>query len=66
MKGYDEVIIYDIYAARENLSELVKKVPALKGISTLKELGNKFAQACNGTYVDKFETIIKRINEAGK
>jgi hypothetical protein len=46
MKGYDDVIIYDIYAARENLTELVKKVPALKGITTLKELGNKFANAC--------------------
>jgi UDP-N-acetylmuramate-alanine ligase len=65
-KGYDEVIIYDIYAARENLSELVKKVPALKGISTLKELGNKFAQACKGTYIDNFDIITKRINEAWK
>lgn len=65
-KGYDEVIIYDIYAARENLSELVRKVPALKGITTLKELGNKFAQACKGTYIDNFDTIIQRINDAGK
>ncbi|MCX6823101.1 MAG: Mur ligase family protein [candidate division SR1 bacterium] len=66
MKGYDEVVIYDIYAARENLLELVKEVPELKGIKTLKELGNKFASACGGTYIDTFETITKKINEAKK
>jgi UDP-N-acetylmuramate--alanine ligase len=38
IKKYDEAIIYDIYAARENLSELVKKIPALKNIKTLEEL----------------------------
>lgn len=65
-KGYDEVIIYDIYAARENLSEFVKKVPALKWITTLKELGNKFAQACKGTYIDSLDIITKKINEASK
>lgn len=66
MKWYDEVIIYDIYAARENLEELVKRVPALKWIKTLKELGNKFASACWWTYIDDFNIIEKRINEAKK
>ena len=66
MKWYDEVIIYDIYAARENLEELVKKVPALKGISTLKELWNKFASACGWTYIDNAKDIINKINEAKK
>lgn len=66
MKWYDEVIIYDIYAARENLLELVQEVPELKWIKTLKELGNKFANACWWTYIDNFETIMKKINEAKK
>ena len=30
LKPYDKTIIYDIYAARENLADLVKKIPALK------------------------------------
>jgi UDP-N-acetylmuramate-alanine ligase len=46
MKGYDEVTIYDIYAARENLKELIKKKKELKHIKTLKELGDNFAEAC--------------------
>jgi len=46
LKKYDQVIIYDIYAARESLQELVKKIPTLKNITTLKELGDKFANAC--------------------
>ncbi len=66
MKWYDEVIIYDIYAARENLLELVKEVPALNWIKTLKELWNKFASACWWTYIDDFESITKKINEAKK
>lgn len=66
MKDYDEVVIYDIYAARENLSELVKQVPALKWITTLKELGNKFAHVCKWTYIDHPKEIITKINEAKK
>lgn len=66
MKWYDEVIIYDIYAARENLLELVQEVPELKWIKTLKELGNKFASACWWIYSDDFQTIEKKLNEANK
>ena len=66
MKWYDEVIIYDIYAARENLEELVKEVPELKWITSLKELGNTFASACWWIYIDDFKTIEKKINEASK
>jgi UDP-N-acetylmuramate--alanine ligase len=66
MKWYDQVFIYDIYAARENLEELIKKVPALKWITTLKELWNKFASACWWTYIDNFQAIGKKINEAKK
>jgi len=65
-KAYDKTIIYDIYAARENLAELTKKIPALKDITTLKSLGNKFAKACGWIYRENFEQIIKDIESAAK
>jgi UDP-N-acetylmuramate-alanine ligase len=46
LKNYDQVIIYDIYAARENLSDLTKKIPSLKDITTLSQLGNTFSETC--------------------
>jgi UDP-N-acetylmuramate--alanine ligase len=66
MRWYDEVIIYDIYAARENLEELVKEVPELRWINSLKELGNTFASACWWVYMDNFKDIVQKINEAKK
>jgi len=32
----------------------------------LKELGNKFASACGGTYIDNSKDIIAKINETEK
>ncbi len=66
LKKYDQVIIYDIYAARENLQELVKKIPTLKNITTLKALGDKFADACGWVYIDKFEKVVKEIQDTKK
>ena len=66
LKKYDQIIVYDIYAARENLSELVKKIPTLKDIKTLKQLGDKFAEACGWIYTDKFEDITKEIEQTDK
>lgn len=66
LKQYDKVIIYDIYAARENLTELVKKIPALHEIKNLKALWDKFATACGGIYTDQFDNIITEINETKK
>lgn len=66
LKTYDQVIIYDIYAARENLSDLIAKIPALKNIKTLPQLGNTFAEACGWIYTDKFEHITKAINSTKK
>ncbi len=65
-KLYDKITIYDIYAARENLEELTKKIPALKNITTLKSLGNKFAKACGWLYRDDFATITKDIESTTK
>ena len=66
LKKYDKILIYDIYAARENLWNLIKKIPTLKDIKTLKQLGDKFAKACWGNYTDKFEDITKEIKQANK
>lgn len=66
LKKYDQVVIYDIYAARENLQELVKKIPTLKNITTLKALGDKFADACGWRYIDKFEKVVKEIQDTKK
>lgn len=56
-KAYDHFLVYDIYAAREDLQQLIKQIPALKDIHTLWALGEQFAQACGGTYSDQFDTI---------
>ncbi len=66
LKKYDQVMIYDIYAARENLSELVKKIPTLKNIKTLNNLGDHFADACWGIYTTDFSLITKHIEETKK
>ncbi|MEI6426341.1 MAG: Mur ligase family protein [Candidatus Absconditabacteria bacterium] len=59
-KGYDKVIIYDIYAARENLSDFDFSRRG-NNIHNIEELGNVFAKACGGTYTDQrsdIETVI--------
>ncbi|MFA7298100.1 MAG: cyanophycin synthetase [Candidatus Absconditabacterales bacterium] len=66
LNKYDTTVIYDIYAARENLQELIKKIPTLKGIKNIQQLGNNFAEACGGTYIDTFESITKVIQKAEK
>lgn len=45
-KAYDHFLVYDIYAARENLQELTQKLPELHDIKTLSALGDQFAKAC--------------------
>ena len=66
LEKYDTTIIYDIYAARENLHELTKKIPTLNNIKTLEELGNTFAKACKWTYTDNFENIQTILQETNK
>lgn len=56
LKAYDKVIIYDIYAARENIKDFVDKQAFIKkeNIKTLNDLGNHFAKVCDGTYTTDF------------
>jgi len=47
LKKYDDVIIYDIYAARENIKDFLKHHTFLNemNIKTLEDLGREFAKA---------------------
>ena len=55
-KGYDEVIIYDIYAARENLQDFDFSRRG-ENIHNITELGTTFAKACGGIYIEKRNTL---------
>ncbi|MEI7557357.1 MAG: cyanophycin synthetase [bacterium] len=48
LKKYDKVIIYDIYAARENIHDFIDHHAFIKEehITTLEDLGNHFAKEC--------------------
>lgn len=62
LKLYDDVIIFDIYAARENLPELLKNSP-IKWIQDIDELWQKLAEKSNGIYtkdIKKIEQTIKK------
>jgi len=66
LKKYDQIIIYDIYAAREHLWMLTKRIPALKNIKTLNDLGDHFAKECWWIYTTDFSVITKEIQKAQK
>jgi len=59
-KWYDEIYIYDIYAARENLSDFDFS-RRWDNIHNIVELWNTFAKACSGTYTDQRSDIEKII-----
>ncbi len=68
LKKYDNIQIYDIYAARENMDEIMEHHKFLKDINikTLDDLGTEFAHACGGTYTTNFSVITKIIEETAK
>jgi UDP-N-acetylmuramate-alanine ligase len=65
IRPYDKVIIYDIYAARENVTELIKKFQSthawFKETINLQELWTIFAQECWWKYVKNREDVKKEI-----
>lgn len=63
LKKYDKVIIYDIYAARENIHDFIDHHAFIKEehITTLEDLGNHFAKECWGIYTKDFTMITKEI-----
>lgn len=68
LKNYDQVMIYDIYAARENIKDFIDHHTFIKkeNIKTLNDLGNHFAKECWGTYTTNFSVITKEIQKAQK
>ncbi len=68
LKKYDNILIYDIYAARENIKDFVDHHAFIKkeNIHTLNDLGNHFAKECWWKYTDDFSVITKEIQKAQK
>lgn len=58
---YDEVVIYDIYAARESL-DIVKQI-WINWVETLKDLWDTFAKECNWTYIESFDVLKQKIED---
>lgn len=63
----DQVYIYDIYAAREQLEELKALFTQhhFQDISSFEMLGQKFAEAAHGTYTNQFSDISHILDTAG-
>jgi len=68
LKKYDNILIYDIYAARENMKDFVRHHTFLDdmNIKTLDDLGTTFAGACEGIYTKDFTVITKAIQQTQK
>ncbi len=64
MQQFNEVMIYNIYIARETFSELIQDYTIAKdaNISSVAQLWEMFATACHGTYSESFDDIITRLN----
>lgn len=64
LKLFDETIIYDIYAARENLEEQINQFSELKlkKANSINDLWEFFAQSCGWKYTTKKVDIFDRIN----
>lgn len=68
LKKYDNILIYDIYAAREDIKDLIHHHTFLEdmNIKTLKDLGTAFARACGGKYITNFSVITEAIQQIQK
>jgi UDP-N-acetylmuramate--alanine ligase len=68
LKKYDNILIYDIYAARENIKDFVDHHAFIKkeNIHTLNDLGNHFAKECWWKYTTDFSVITKEIQKTQK
>ena len=65
MQWFDEAIIYDIYTAREDLTELLQTFPTKQEYSiwSVDELWEHFAQDSKAIYTKDFDTITSRIEK---
>jgi len=65
---YDEVLIYDIYAARENLAdfESLEQFSDIEWNITKEKIWEVFAKKCGGVYVENEDVILERIGGFGE
>ena len=63
-KIFDEILIYDIYAARERLEDFDFSRFGVQA-TNINELGNEFARACGGRYTDQFPDIVSFLDSQG-
>ncbi len=61
LKTVDKLIIYNIYAARENLDELKLRFTKFGHIETINQLGELFAKTAGGTYTTTFNDIAMQL-----
>ncbi len=64
LKTVDQLVIYDIYAARENLEELKQRFTKFGHIETIAELGELFATTAGGSYSTDFNEIASIVTDA--
>lgn len=68
LKKFDQTLIYSIYAARENLQELLTDVK-VAGVDTsyihsISDLGKKFAESGNAVYTEKLDDVLGLIDQS--
>ncbi len=68
LKKYDDILIFDIYAARENIKDFIAHHAFIQDlhIQTLEDLGAQFAKECWGTYTTDFSVVTKKIQQTQK
>lgn len=68
LEQYDQVIVYDIFAARENLLKELKKFENLwlSNLKNIKELWQTFAENCWWKYLENFDEIKQLIDSGNK
>jgi len=68
LNKYDNILIYDIYAARENIKDFITHHAFIKDmkIKTLEDLWTQFASTCGGKYTTNFSVITKEIEQTKK
>ena len=68
LKLFDNVFIYNIYAARENLAEQLENFKHLniQNANTISEFWDLFAKNCGWKYIENIEEIKKTINNGNK
>lgn len=62
LQNFDETYIYQLFTARESVQDFDFSAITEESVTSFEQLGNLFAQQCNGTYLSDFEAIEKIYN----